>query len=179
MQTAPTVTPAAAQRAFIAQSVRSDYCGVYAAAMFLSLHGMSTTRAQAKRLFGVAQAPGPEWTGATRRQIAQVLGERLPASASWRTLEWGDISAGLDDTRMTLIVARARYRETAIRARHSAVAVGVHRGELRLLDPLGRPPARGRNYNVSVALDGARMRKAQGSCWYADTSVPLFVLGAK
>jgi hypothetical protein len=146
---------------FNRQSVRSNYCGVYAAGMFLSLLGVPTDRRRALRLFGLATS-NRDYAGTPLDQIGRFLKRQgFATRARWHRLPIFDVerarrvlSRWLSETRRpTLVAFGAVHRRTQLRCRHIAVVTGVTRDAILLLDPLGRPPS-GAAYNVRIGPSG-------------------------
>lgn len=148
-------------RFFISQSVRSDYCGVYACAMFLTLIGHYVDRRQARTLFGIV-SPRSSFNGVTHDNIASVVSDATPLSG----IGWHQRSSATYAIlyRMlsrqfsrgggaTIVTFGAVYGPERLRCNHAAVAVGFNQKGIRLLDPLGRNP-RGRQWwNVLLRPD--------------------------
>lgn len=143
---------------FIRQSIRSDYCAVYATAMFLSLLGCPTSRKQALRMFGARR--GMTWPGASQADILTVIRQRLPGfSARWRR------SAGSSSGLLraferaagrglpALVAAQCRHRSSGVECGHAFLLTGSSGGRLLLLDPLCRPPAEGEQHNANLRVD--------------------------
>jgi hypothetical protein len=142
------VTPADVRRAYIRQSVHSDYCGEYACAAFLTLLGRVTTRDDARALFRMA--PRRATGGISHGAIVAVLRQLLP----FRTLFWHR-TLGVSPTRSgqllldrlrrtplpTILTYTAKHRRRPISCVHAVVVVAVGK-RIALLDSLALPPTR-------------------------------------
>lgn len=171
---------------FLRQSLRSDYCAVYASGMLLSLLGVATDRRQARQLFGVR--PG-HWRGSTHRQIRQVLCDRVPGVAfHWRHSRRG--RDGVCDLLRTaaaagqpaLVTAYCRHPRLQASCGHAFLLTGARMDTVLLLDPLGRPPAAGERFNACLdaapragAADAALL-EVDGVAWSIDSSRRVSVL---
>src|SRR2546428_1953805 len=171
---------------FIRQSVRSDYCGVYAAGMFLALLGRPTTRKGARSLFGLPRR-SPGYAGTDLDLVAAVIRQRADLSAvRW---EYSDefvfqavvqkLRRQLERTKLpTLIWFGAVYSDGHTRAFHIAVVVRVGPDRIVLLDPLGGRPEKGKRFNVSIVStrQPRRFLKADGSFYSVDLNMQVGIL---
>ena len=134
---------------FIRQSWRSQYCGVYATAMLLSLLGQTTHRHQAKALF-LSNRSATAYEGAYLDDISHVLDR----SGVIRCVEW----LYFDGLRLERLAKRIHghgrslmmpsiisfgiiHPVLRVQARHAAVVLWVSNERIELLDSLAPPPA--------------------------------------
>lgn len=159
---------------FIRQSIRSDYCAVYATAMYLTLLGCETDRRQALLLFGAKR--GTPWPGASHSDMLAVIRCCLPdyngnwrkiprsASAIRRTFQ-GIAARGSP----ALITAYCRHRTSGVECGHAFLVTGFQDGRFLLLDPLGLPPLVGDLHNASAgaasAHDSSKLWPIERSAW--------------
>jgi hypothetical protein len=133
---------------FIRQSWRSQYCGAYATAMFLSLLGQTTHRHQAKALF-LSNRPTADYGGAYLEDISHVLDR----SGAVRCVEWlyfdglrmervaKRIHGSVGTLRMPSILSFGIIHPVLkVRARHAAVVLSASAERIELLDSLAPPP---------------------------------------
>ena len=131
---------------FLRQSFLSNYCGVYATGMFLSLLGFPTDRERALDLFKLKRR-NPGFEGTDHEEICSVLCR----SASFRSLRWhyhaqfdfASLSASLiRQLKMngpTLLSFGAIHKNGKWKCTHVVVVVGVGGSRIDLLDPLAKP----------------------------------------
>lgn len=159
---------------FIRQSIRSDYCAVYATAMYLSLLGCQTDRRQALHLFGAKR--GAPWRGATHIDMLAVIRRCLPDyNARWlRTARSSSavrrsFQAIAARGSPALVTAYCRHRSSGVECGHAFLVTGFQEDRFLLLDPLGRPPSKADQYNTSTvaksARDGLDLWPVEGSAW--------------
>lgn len=170
-------------RLFLRQSLRSDYCAVYASGMLLSLLGVVTDRQRARQLFGVR--PGG-WRGSSHRQIRQVLCDGVPGAAfHWRHSRPGreGICALLRTAAAAgppaLVTAYCRHPRLEVSCGHAFLLTGARAGTLLLLDPLGRPPAAGERFNAcldTAARADPDLLAVDGVAWSIDAARRVSVL---
>jgi hypothetical protein len=138
------------------QSWLSNYCGVYATGMFLSLLGRDTSREHAKRLFLLSRA-NPSYQGASLDDVLVAL----RSTGIVRTLQWkffkpfrlqAICDALLDHSDLyglpTLLYFGIVHKRLGSTAKHFSVITRVERDRLHLLDPLGS--RRAKSHNVSI-----------------------------
>jgi hypothetical protein len=126
--------------------------------MFLSLLGRPHSKLDVFRAFasrGVTEFP------CSLRSVASVLGVELPhLSFHWGTQRRFGVArlpSGLAGPGFpTLLTYYAVHPRWQIECMHMAVLVHNSERELRLLDPLGRPPHRRNLHNVVIYLDVVR-----------------------
>ena len=136
------------QRAqFIRQSFLSNYCGVYATGMFLSLLGFPTTRERALNLFNLERS-NPNYEGTNHEEIGEVLG----TTARFRSLHWHysgcfdfaslavSLANQIKTHGPTLLSFGAIHKNGKWKCTHVVVVVGVTKNRIALLDPLAKPP---------------------------------------
>jgi hypothetical protein len=156
---------------FIGQSLRSDYCAVYATGMALSLAGYPTDRRRAMALFGAS----PGWSGASHQAIAEAIKratrssvpawQHSPKSGGALTQWMRDQLAGAAGAPL-VITAWCRHRLHRVTCGHAFVATGIEENSLLLLDPLGPRPADRSNFNARIsASTSARWLHPTGTSW--------------
>ena len=156
---------------FIRQSFRSNYCGVYATGMFLSLLGFPTTRERALNLFNLKRS-NPSYEGTNHREIGKVLYSAAQFSfVRWQYYKQFDftaLSASLNDQLETygptLLSFGAIHKNGKWKCTHVAVVIGVN-GRIELVDPLAKPPLRSSGANVSLAIASRQPVKVLGSSY--------------
>jgi hypothetical protein len=143
---------------FIRQSWRSNYCGVYAAAMFLSLLGIATSRERARSLFGIEDEPLP-YRGADLSEVGRVVRKHGQlSSAAWRFFPsfsfpalMRELTAQDRGERLpTILWFGIIHPRLPLRAWHTAVVTSVNADRINLLDPLAVKPTGRRAHNVSI-----------------------------
>lgn len=172
---------------FLRQSWRSSYCGVYSAAMFLSILGRPTGREAAFSLFGLART-NKSYPGTERREISAVLKKsNLIRSASWalyRRLSCNAVASTIARSTCSpsppgILWFGIIHPRDSTRVSHYAVVVKAESNQLKLLDPLGPPPAHGRNFNVSITESLAAKDRAPDTAppyvvnWHNEASLML------
>jgi len=134
---------------FLGQSTRSNYCGVYACAMLMSLLGFSTARAVALAAFRTGTSIS-DYPGTTLQMISEVLTEkthvREPRWQVYRHFPTDRIRRALAGHFArtgdpTILCFGARLRAAGLRGRHAVVALGINSSGIRILDPLGSAPS--------------------------------------
>ena len=142
---------------FLGQSSRSNYCGVYATGMLLSLVGVPTSRARVIDLFNLKRC-NPDFEGATHEAIGSVFAQAADA-ASWRwqrerQFEFRRIhhllKAQLQCGAPTLLSFGAIHSNGVWRCVHAVVVVGLSCNSIEVLDPLGFAPCPGKEGNASL-----------------------------
>ncbi len=169
---------------FLGQKLSSDYCAVYAAAMWLSLMGCATTRAESHLAFGTGRSG---WAPPDEAAVTEVLRRRLGEHAVRRTTHRYSSSAALvaagrrrlADSSALIVAATCRLRGTRVAARHAFLITGVEKTSLRILDSLGPAPMSGHLANALISDTGARQRflPAAGTCWDVDLAGPIAFIG--
>jgi hypothetical protein len=167
---------------FLAQSIYSDYCAVYATAMALSLAGVPTTRRRALSLFNAKTG----WQGATHAQISEVLRNQLPCLRSrWRHWQFATpVEAALQlrrvsaDSSLTLVTGYCRLRKYDVVCGHAFVVTGYRDGCVLILDSLGKRPSEGEQFNarISVNQEQAKLLVVDGSMWDICLAQPISVI---
>jgi hypothetical protein len=171
--------------AFLRQSWSSNYCGVYAAGMFLSLLGKEVNRIEACSLFHLSET-NDEYDGATPLEVVRALRQAgALANARWQFFRRFDLTsiqkslASKSNWRRfpSILFFGIIHRQRGLRARHFAVITDAGCFGLRLLDPLGRDPANG-GHNVSLVASGAGHKELRsvGCNYLVDTRIEAAVL---
>lgn len=171
---------------FLGQSLRSDYCAIYATAMALTLAGHPTNRRQAFKLFKA----GPGWSGASHAEISSVLRRRMRSfRRRWRhSLCDNPVSAAATlyaaavGDEPLLVTAYCRHRSLDLVCGHAFLVVGCDDGGLWLLDSLSRRPTDGAKTNARIlleqSLDGSLLR-IDGSPWDVCVDKPFSTISVK
>ena len=169
---------------FLSQKLSSDYCAIYAAAMWLSLMGRATTGAESHVAFGTRRAG---WVPPDEATVVEVLrrmlgGEHVRAAARRYSGAAELVAAGrrrLRRSNALLVAATCRLRHARVSARHAFLITGYNNDLLRVLDSLGRPPVSAQPTNASISGAGARQRflPAAGACWDVDLADPVAFIG--
>jgi hypothetical protein len=129
---------------FIRQTSRSNYCGVYATGMLLSILGLQITRGDALTLFNISRS-NASYKGATLDEISTVVA----GIAALRRVQWQEehafrfsrIAKFLNRfARPTLLSFGIVHKNNVWRCRHVAVVIKASSHSIELLDPLGAPP---------------------------------------
>lgn len=150
------------KKAFIAQSIRSDYCAVYACSMLLTLLGVDAGKQSCMRSFGIRRN-GCHFNGVTYSEISRVLQQSLPfVQFGWKFRSHSSFNGivGLLQSHFsrigvpTLVVFGAVHERMGVRCRHAAVAISTGRYGIRLLDSLGRMPKDRVKWNVTILSKG-------------------------
>jgi hypothetical protein len=138
------------------QSWSSNYCGVYAAGILLSLLGRQTSREEAKRLFLLSHT-NRDYLGASLDEVSSALirarSIRFPRWRFFRRLALNDVHRllvaqdGVTRT-PTLIYFGIVHSRLGSKARHFSVITESAYDRLELLDPLAKP--KGSLSNVSL-----------------------------
>ena len=169
---------------FLRQSIRSDYCAVYAAATLAGLCGAVIDRKQALRSFGVRAGA---WSGAPDLQVAQVLEGWLPgARAVWHHRRVRSIQQLLDCVSQLvpsgtygLLAAMCRHTRHQVEADHAVVIVQAQPSSLRLIDPLSCPPRPSCISNAHVSTTSPQFGDriaVDGAAWSFVTSQELRIM---
>lgn len=123
---------------FFRQSVRSDYCAVYATGSLLALHDVHLSRTQLLRRFGCDTRT--TWRGAAPLQIASVVEMELQGARC--RAERVSLRRLRRTSKPLLVAAVGRLcRNTPLRCWHAFVVLSNRRGVLKLIDPLAAPPS--------------------------------------
>lgn len=171
--------------AFLRQSWSSNYCGVYAAGMFLSLLGTPVSRVDARRLFRLKKR-NVDYQGASPSEVVRALRDAgAIANARWqyfRRFSLSSIHRSLAETSTwtqfpSILFFGVIHRQRGLRARHFAVITAADRFGLRLLDPLGQYPPRG-EHNVSLIARDPNCSELEsiGCNYLVDTRVEAAIL---
>ena len=156
---------------FIKQSWRSNYCGVYSAAMLLSLLGVTTSRFKALALFDLKRS-NPDYLGAHHLEIRSVFSREARVScSSWRyhkRFNFALVSQLLqrhfrNNGCPTLLSFGAIHKNADSKCMHVAVVVAATDHLIELLDPLGTKPQPDARSNVWLQ--------------FADPPLPIRVIG--
>jgi hypothetical protein len=160
---------------FIRQNIRSDYCAVYATAMFLSLAGHPISRSKALELFAVRSRT---WVGATHDEMCAAIAKINPSLAlGWSctqpTTTRGFFRVAKDSWRgyPTLVTAHCVHSRYGVSDWHAFVLVAVSTDTVAILDPLSRPPSAGciSNAEVRIACEHpSRRLHVTGAGWEID-----------
>jgi hypothetical protein len=174
----------ARQLEFLRQRLSSDYCAVYAVAMWLSFMGRPTTRAESHLAFGTRRRG---WVPPDEAAVAAVLHRLLDGMpVSTVTRQYSSAAAfvaaskrRLKLSRALLVAATCRLRAERVTARHAFVVTGCGRGSLRILDTLGPAPSLSPEANASVDASTANKRyvPVAGARWDLDLSRPVVFIG--
>jgi hypothetical protein len=133
---------------FLRQSIRTNYCGVYAVGMLLSLSGVPTTRRLARRLFRLHRL-SEAYRGTSLREMSAVLSMCFrSADLRWthhRNCSYPSVAheidratcGGASPTVAVFDAVRGRMR-----VRHAVVVLSANVRGISVLDPLGRRPSR-------------------------------------
>ena len=140
---------------FLRQSLRSDYCAIYATAMALSLLDSPVGRRAALRMFRAA--PG-EWYGASHMLISKVVQDRLgrpspswhsvPASSSKRICD--ALARAVKSGRPSIVTAYCIHRRLQLRCGHAFVLMDRTSSAFRFMDPLSPAPSHGAKHNATL-----------------------------
>lgn len=125
--------------------------------MLLTLTGCATSRRDARRLFGLRPNQG-NYRGSRLSDVASAaLAGGLGRRARWVYYSaFNRIRAALNKQSLpTILWFGIRHPRTGCHAKHFAVVVDVQATEIRLLDPLGKPPATALGFNVSIPVKSA------------------------
>lgn len=169
---------------FLRQSIRSDYCAVYAAATLAGLCGTVIDRQQALRSFGVRAGA---WSGAPDLQVARVVEGWLPgARAVWHHRRVRSIQQLLECVSQLvpcgtygLLAAMCRHTRHQVEADHAVVIVQARPKSLLLIDPLSSPPRPSCISNARVSATSTQFGDrivVDGAAWSFVTSRELRVM---
>lgn len=169
---------------FIQQSFCSNYCGVYATGMFLSLLGYPMTRLKALNLFKLKRS-NPDYRGATHEEIGEVL-SRI---AKFRCLHWqyykrfdfkslyASVNSQLKVNRQpTLLSFGAIHKNGRWTCTHAVVVVGVKENLIEVLDPLAKPPVISSGANICLYGGSPKLVSVIGSRYTIDLKSEAAVL---
>jgi hypothetical protein len=168
-----------ANRFFIQQSIRSDYCGVYATAMLLSLLGEPISRRRAHKIFGVVPA---NWMGTSCRGITTAIRRVMPAATStWRhgRPQGGKSFQGFcakGGSMPALVSAWCFHRRYRVICGHAFVITGMSEHAVRIVDPLCPPPTTDWNAAIDTADTELPYLNVQGSAWMVDLRHSISIL---
>lgn len=167
---------------FIRQSIRSDYCAVYATGMALSLAGFETSRQRALSLFRA----GRGWQGAAHTDIDAAINRATGREG----LAWCSTFGALDGRNTLLwlgrqaklaggpiiVTASCRLVRHNVVCGHAFLVVGCEEGRLQLLDPLTREPKAGERHNLEMTDAGCSdlTVRAVGCLWEMLTKQPVY-----
>jgi hypothetical protein len=159
---------------FIRQSFRSNYCGVYATGMLLSLLGETTTRRRVLDLFGLKRS-NADYHGTTHADIAGIFACR--ANAKWSCWDFYDrfdfalvakcLNRQLEASGSpTLLSFGAIHKNQEWQCMHVAVVLRATQKVIEMLDPLGNKLDICTNVNVwLLAPDSGRSIEVIGASY--------------
>jgi hypothetical protein len=170
---------------FIGQSFRSNYCGVYATGMLLSLLGFPTTRENALDLFKLKRS-NRDYRGASHEEIADVLCHRVAKFGFlhwqyYRRFDFASLAASLVmqlkvNHRPTLLSFGAIHQNGEWKCTHAAVVIDVKENRIELLDPLAKPPLVSSGANVCIYAASPQLVSVIGSSYSIDLKSEAAVL---
>lgn len=157
---------------------------MYATAMFLSSVGLPTDRLSACRLFRQAVLPSGL---VTHDAIARVVRRQLPhLRVRWcrRLIDTVSQLGQLSEryrSKWPAVIATAwcQYIPARVESEHAFLITGGDSSSVSILDPLSRPPAKGKAYNASleeVAEGGKNYFRAEAGSWQVDCGRPISLL---
>jgi hypothetical protein len=169
---------------FLRQRLSSDYCAVYAAAMWVSIIDRPVSRAQSHAAFGTRR---PGWHPPDEPTVAKVLSgllngrdvrldaRRYPNSSAMV----GACKGRLARSTALLVAATCRLRSERVTAKHAFVVTGSQGAALQVLDSLGSHP--GSQFSNALipasSKKGRRFAEVIGARWDIDLVHPIVFFG--
>jgi hypothetical protein len=156
------------------QSWSSNYCGVYATGILLSLLDLETSRESAKELF-LLDRFNPGYLGASLDDVRAALKRTgLVRASRWKFFKHFQLKVICDALLNrphiyplpTLLYFGIIHGRLGSRAKHFSVITSARRNQLALLDPLAKPGIESRNVLIREGQPGSSSRPEVIGCNY-------------